>query len=114
MNALLSIPDMLTLHDFVFLEDGRDNAGHNIILCTNPPFIYSKVWNFRSAEEFDSFMQRHDAAMITGYRIAVTYEGALDYGGNTLDIQYMLCEMADFYYDQRIKDNLNRYKRYLI
>lgn len=95
-----------------------------VVICTQPPYIWAKVWRYKDPHEFINFFTNYKGlgkAAVPGYNICLTFGGSLT--GNVLQnigpdiadtIDRILQEMVQFYIEERIEDRKSFYKKFKI
>jgi hypothetical protein len=108
--------------DFALLNAGTETAPDGFILYTKEPFYLGRITKWK--EQFlylKKVADLQDAiaySTITGYAITIEFAGTLDkrkasVGTNFFSmIEDIMKRMADFYYEQKIKDKPGMFKKY--
>lgn len=109
----------MMLPKFVFINS-PEFPGIEFILCTNPPFYIYRVYQFHSKEDLEKFSLKHTIfANFTseGYNIILTSAGHLENFQLTpprenIPLEYQIPGLKLWYFDNRIKGNETRMKKY--
>ena len=115
---------MLTLPKYLICNNKEAlPGGAGLLLCTEWPFYYGRIWLFTSIEEYNKYltiwvnsMQPIIKSKLDGYWIVVTIEGSLQNDSNAPgkgNLQAIADGMAQLYFDERVSQKTGYYKKYL-
>jgi hypothetical protein len=93
-----------------------------LLVCTEPPFFYGRIWLFGSVEEYDKYITIWANSSVSivkskleGYWIVVTIAGSLQ-DANTDEymssLQAIADEMVQLYYSERVSQKEGFYRKY--
>ena len=116
---------MITLPKFLYCENKTELKSAGIILCTQPPFFTGNIIKaYKLPSNFHPSRECLVQVQIPGYAIGIVIEKSLqnDLIPDFITIyEYLKSrkvlslahEMAEFYHTEKIKPNLNYFKRYV-
>lgn len=112
----------MTLPKFVFLNNKTELPSREFMLLTRYPHILAEVVWLPDEAGVMNFLTENDGGIYTniaGYRIYLVWRGTitgkLPLLHNTTEIiQDTILQMTQYYYEQRIDKNPDRYSRFAV
>jgi len=102
---------------YIAPQQGVEGAGY--VLMTKPPYCLGKIVTSKNEEDYEKFLKHHDLPVgkVTGYRVCIIYAGTLNDMtegiGDLKIMQNMLDAMADWYFQNRIKEKTGKFFRFV-
>lgn len=111
----------MKLPEFVLIEHPTETKGKVLIMQTFAPYIIGQVWKFDNIHDQNRFHSRFakttPLAKANNYYISANVYGSLEEINNIEDNRWLtriLCDMLNFYHEERIERKPGYYNRYRI
>lgn len=109
----------MQFNNYAFIAPQPGLEGTGFVLMTKAPYCIGKIVQFKTEEKYEAFLKHtHETiGRVTGYRICILYAGTLNDltpGIDDLKLRkIMLDEMADWFFENRIKKMEGGFLRYM-
>lgn len=100
----------MKLPPYIYIVPQAGLEGAGLIESTMPPYCLGKVVKFRKELDYITFLKRHNMPVgkVKGYRVCILYAGTINDMSEGIGdfklMQTLLDDMAEWYYDNRIKN----------